>query len=123
MDLIELIFICLQEIFCGFVDEIFVFEDEGLVGESNGDSLMDGFMDLIIDICVEVCVNKDWGIFDKICDVLQEVGIVFKDSKEGMSWMKVQYFQFIFIIMALQLISNCRAIQFDQGQGMFYFGI
>lgn len=87
-DLTELTLTRLQETFRGFVDEIFALEDEGLAGESNGDSPMDGLMDLIIDIRAEARANKDWGTSDKIRDVLQEVGIVLKDSKEGTSWTK-----------------------------------
>jgi cysteinyl-tRNA synthetase len=87
-DLTELTLTRLQETFRGFVDEIFALEDEGLAGESNGDSPVDGLMNLIIDIRAEARANKDWGTSDKIRDVLQEVGIVLKDSKEGTSWTK-----------------------------------
>ncbi|MEQ8705386.1 MAG: cysteine--tRNA ligase [Phaeodactylibacter sp.] len=87
-DLTELTLSRLQETFRNFVDDILALEDEGLAGESNGDSPMDGLMSLIIDIRSEARANKDWGTSDKIRDVLQEVGIVLKDSKEGTSWTK-----------------------------------
>lgn len=78
----------LKETVRSFVDEVFALEDEGLAGESKGDSPMDGLMNLIIDIRSEARANKDWGTSDKIRDALQEVGIVLKDSKEGTSWTK-----------------------------------
>lgn len=87
-DLTELTLGRLKKTVRSFVDDIFALEDEGLAGESNGDSPMGGLMDLIIDIRAEARANKDWGTSDKIRDALQEVGIVLKDSKEGTSWTK-----------------------------------
>jgi cysteinyl-tRNA synthetase len=87
-DLTELTLNRLKETVRSFVDEVFALEDEGLAGESKGDSPVNGLMDLIIDIRSEARANKDWGTSDKIRDALQEAGIVLKDSKEGTNWTK-----------------------------------
>lgn len=76
---------CLKEIFCVFIFDILgLMDEEGVVSGNN--EVLDKVMEFILDICQDVCVNKDWGIFDKIWDVLQVAGIVVKDGKDGISW-------------------------------------
>ncbi len=69
----------------------FIFNIFGLLTEdfaSSGDGVVDGLMKLILDMRQTARANKDWGTSDQIRDVLKELDIVVKDSKEGATWSK-----------------------------------
>ncbi len=69
----------------------FIFDIFGLLTEdfaSSGDGVVDGLMKLILEMRQTARTNKDWGTSDKIRDVLKELDIVVKDSKEGATWSK-----------------------------------
>lgn len=65
----------------------FVFDVLGLkFKEDQGNNKLDGVMQLVIELRQQARENKDWGTSDKIRDVLNEIGITIKDSKDGTSW-------------------------------------
>lgn len=65
----------------------FVFQVMGLAFKDEQDnSKLAGAMNLIIELRQQARENKDWATSDKIRDVLAEIGITIKDSKEGTTW-------------------------------------
>lgn len=65
----------------------FVFNVMGLTFKDEQDNdKLDGVMKLIIDLRQQARENKDWATSDKIRDVLAEIGITIKDSKDGTTW-------------------------------------
>ena len=75
----------LKKAFNDFIYVIFGLKDE--TDSADGDNgVLDGLMQLIIEMRQEARANKDWGTSDKIRDVLKELNIQLKDSKEGTSW-------------------------------------
>lgn len=66
----------------------YVFNVLGLMSiEETGDTaLVDGLMELILDLRVRARANKDWATSDAIRDQLNELKIVVKDGKDGVSW-------------------------------------
>ncbi len=76
----------LQQTYQQFTYQVFGLQDELTSSNSKSDAALDGLMNLIIDMRKQARENKDWGTADKIRDVLKEVSIVLKDSKEGTSW-------------------------------------
>lgn len=61
----------------------------GLGGESitaNNNDIVDGLMNMILEFRKTARENKDWGTSDKIRDVLKELKIEVKDSKDGTTY-------------------------------------
>jgi cysteinyl-tRNA synthetase len=67
---------------------IFIFEILGLKEESSEDQndIVSGLMDLVLRIRKEVREKKDFTTSDEIRDVLQNLNIEVKDTKEGSVW-------------------------------------
>ena len=67
----------------------FLFELLGLLDEQatgGNDKIIDSLMDAIIKIRHDAKQNKDWATADKIRDELTNLGIVVKDTKDGVIW-------------------------------------
>ena len=77
----------LQQAFKTFIYDIFGLLDELDAGGGDG-GLVNGLMELILDMRQKARTNKDWGTSDQIRDTLNELEIVVKDGKEGVSWSK-----------------------------------
>ena len=77
----------LQKEFKTFIYDIFGLLDELEAGAGDG-GLVNGLMELILDMRQKARTNKDWGTSDQIRDTLNELEIVVKDGKEGVSWSK-----------------------------------
>jgi len=60
-------------------------KDEG-AGNDKSKTVIDGLMNLVLEERKEAKANKDWTKSDKIRDVLKEIGIVVKDTKDGVEW-------------------------------------
>ena len=75
----------LQKAFRNFIYDIFGLKDEAAASTA-GNGTLDGLMQLIIEIRQDARANKDWTTSDKIRDVLKELNIQLKDSKEGTTW-------------------------------------
>jgi cysteinyl-tRNA synthetase len=54
--------------------------------ESGGGEVLSGTVDLLLELRKSAKINKDWGTADKIRDELNEIGIVIKDTKDGVDW-------------------------------------
>ena len=76
----------LKKTFHGFIFDIFGLRDDA--GDSSGSGVVEGLMNLILDIRQSARVNKDWPTSDKIRDVLQALGIMVNDGKDGATWSK-----------------------------------
>jgi cysteinyl-tRNA synthetase len=76
----------LKESFKALTFDIFGLLDED--GSNQDSRVLDGLMQLIIEMRNEARVRKDWPTSDKIRDVLKELNIQLKDSKEGTAWGK-----------------------------------
>lgn len=76
----------LQQTYHQFIYQVFGLQDESTNSNSKIDTALSGLMNLIIDMRKQARENKDWATADKIRDVLKEVNIALKDSKEGTSW-------------------------------------
>jgi len=72
----------------------FVFDVLGLktedVATGESDGVVDGLMNLILDIRKGAKANKNWGTADKIRDILKELNITVKDTKEGAVWERLE---------------------------------
>lgn len=67
----------------------FVFDVLGLQKINGGnDEALETVMDLVIEMRKSARENKDWATADAIRDKLNEAGIVVKDGKEGVTWIK-----------------------------------
>lgn len=73
----------LKKAFQNLIFDIFGLLNEEVSGE-NG--VVDGLMQLIIEMRADARTRKDWATSDKIRDVLKELNIQLKDSKEGTNW-------------------------------------
>ncbi|MBK7870898.1 MAG: cysteine--tRNA ligase [Saprospiraceae bacterium] len=76
----------LKKTFHDFIYHIFGLLDEDHASDGNG--VLDGLMQLVIDMRADARTRKDWATSDKIRDVLKELDIQLKDSKEGTTWTK-----------------------------------
>ncbi|MDX1942732.1 MAG: cysteine--tRNA ligase [Saprospiraceae bacterium] len=76
----------LKKTFHDFIYDIFGLLDEDQNSDGNG--VLDGLMQLIIEMRADARTRKDWATSDKIRDVLKELDIQLKDSKEGTTWAK-----------------------------------
>lgn len=75
----------LQKCFTDVLFEIMGLQDEFASNDQASESL-DGVMQLVIELRQKARENKDWGVADRIRDVLKEQKIVIKDGKDGTSW-------------------------------------
>ena len=73
----------LKETFQALLFDVF-----GLLNEeaSSQNGVVDGLMQLIIEMRADARMRKDWATSDKIRDVLKDLNVQLKDSKEGTSW-------------------------------------
>jgi cysteinyl-tRNA synthetase len=76
----------LKKAFHDFIFDIFGLLDDS--GNSSGNDVVDGLMNLILDMRQNARANKDWPTSDKIRDVLNALGVMVKDGKDGASWTK-----------------------------------
>jgi cysteinyl-tRNA synthetase len=56
--------------------------------EEGGDNMVDDLMKVIIDARQRARQNKDFETSDRIRDLLNDLNIEIKDSKEGATWEK-----------------------------------
>ena len=77
--------LCLTKDFTAIANDIL-----GLSTEANDTSqqLVEGLMDLVLNIRSQARAAKDWKTSDELRDALCELGIVIKDSKDGVTWSK-----------------------------------
>ncbi len=73
----------LKKTFNEFVFDILGLKDEGT---SDKNQLLDELMTTILEIRRQARADKDWATSDKIRDELKNIGIVIKDTKEGVEW-------------------------------------
>lgn len=73
----------LKETFQALLFDVF-----GLLNEeaSSQNGVVDGLMQLIVEMRADARTRKDWATSDKIRDVLKDLNVQLKDSKEGTSW-------------------------------------
>jgi cysteinyl-tRNA synthetase len=77
---------CLKQGMYDLIFTIFGLQEEA---SGNGDyQVLDGLMQLIIEMRHDARARKDWAASDRIRDVLKELRIQLKDSKEGTTWSK-----------------------------------
>ena len=82
-----------KEALIALFDEVFIgilgIEEESSMesASSSGTSkVIDGLMEMVISERIAARANKDWAKSDKIRDDLKEIGVVLKDTKNGMEW-------------------------------------
>lgn len=59
---------------------------EEAAAEEDNDNTLSGAVELLIKLRKEAKANKDWATADKIRDDLNALGIVLKDTKDGVDW-------------------------------------
>ena len=67
------------------VFDVFGLKDMQAANDGNAE-VLDGLMALVLDMRQQARTNKDWDTSDKIRDVLNELSITVKDSKDGSTW-------------------------------------
>lgn len=75
----------LKQTFSDFIFTVFGLKDEA-TSAGSGNGVVEGLMELIIEMRQDARSRKDWATSDRIRDVLGELKIQLKDSKEGTSW-------------------------------------
>jgi cysteinyl-tRNA synthetase len=73
----------LKKTFNEFVFDILGLKDEGSSGKNE---LLDELMNTVLEIRNEARANKDFATSDKIRDELKNIGIIIKDTKNGVEW-------------------------------------
>jgi cysteinyl-tRNA synthetase len=73
----------MKKLFSDFAIEILGLNDDT---ENQSGCSIDGLMNLILELRQTVRANKDYAASDKIRDELAKIGIVIKDTKDGVSW-------------------------------------
>ncbi len=73
----------LKKTFNEFVFDILGLKDEG-TAENTG--LLDELMNTILELRKQARANKDFATSDKIRDELKNIGIIIKDTKDGVEW-------------------------------------
>ena len=66
----------------------FIFDILGLKDEdsSGNTELLDDLMNTVLEIRKQARTNKDFATSDKIRDELKNIGIIIKDTKNGVEW-------------------------------------
>lgn len=78
----------LSELFNGFINDVLGLDADEAVAGDQEDHLVDDLMKVIIDARQRARQNKDFETSDRIRDLLGDLNITIKDSKEGASWEK-----------------------------------
>jgi cysteinyl-tRNA synthetase len=73
----------LKKTFNEFVFDILGLKDEVSSGKNE---LLDELMNTVLEIRNEARANKDFATSDKIRDELKNIGIIIKDTKNGVEW-------------------------------------
>ena len=74
----------LKELITAFLYDVLGLKDEQ--SEGTDIQLVNGLMSMILETRQKAKDEKDWATSDKIRNQLQELGVVVKDSKDGVSW-------------------------------------
>jgi cysteinyl-tRNA synthetase len=74
----------LQSLFSDYMKDVLGLMPED--GAATGKSIEPGLIEMILDIRREAREQKDWARSDQLRDQLAALGVVVKDSKEGVSW-------------------------------------
>ena len=61
-------------------------EQEGAAGDSGVTKVMDALVNMVLEERKVAKANKDWAKSDKIRDDLKAIGILIKDTKDGIEW-------------------------------------
>ena len=64
-----------------------VVDEQASEGASAGNmNVIEGLMEMVLAERAEAKANKDWAKSDKIRDDLKAIGILIKDTKDGIEW-------------------------------------
>lgn len=76
----------LNHIFTAVVKDILGLEQESESNNSKAEKVIDKLVNLVLEERKIAKANKDWAKSDAIRDNLKEMGIIIKDTKEGVEW-------------------------------------